>query len=39
VLWLDKGEVKGYGDPKETIQAYQRFMKVTEEDESSEEDV
>jgi ABC-type polysaccharide/polyol phosphate transport system ATPase subunit len=39
VLWLDRGEVKGYGEPKQVIKDYQQFMKVTEDDESSEEDV
>lgn len=39
VLWLDKGQVRGYGKPGQVIKAYREFMRVTEEDESSEEDV
>jgi lipopolysaccharide transport system ATP-binding protein/teichoic acid transport system ATP-binding protein len=39
VLWLDKGQVKGYGPPRQIIRQYQRFMKVEEDDEVSEEDV
>jgi teichoic acid transport system ATP-binding protein len=39
VLWLDKGVMKGYGRPRQVIREYQRFMKVDENDEVSEEDV
>jgi teichoic acid transport system ATP-binding protein len=39
VLWLDKGQVKGYGPPRQIIRQYQRFMKVEEDDQASEEDV
>jgi teichoic acid transport system ATP-binding protein len=39
VLWLDKGEMRGYGPPGEVIPAYREFMKVSAEDEESEEDV
>ncbi len=39
VLWLDRGEMRGYGPPDEVIPAYREFMKVSEEDEASEEDI
>lgn len=39
VLWLDHGQMRGYGSPKQVIKDYQEFMKVSEEDEASEEDV
>jgi ABC-type polysaccharide/polyol phosphate transport system ATPase subunit len=39
VLWLDKGQVKGYGPPQQVIRDYQRFMNVAEDDQASEEDV
>ena len=39
VLWLDRGQMRGYGPPGDVIPAYREFMKVSEEDEASEEDV
>jgi ABC-type polysaccharide/polyol phosphate transport system ATPase subunit len=39
VLWLDKGQVKGYGPPQQVIRDYQRFMNVADDDQASEEDV
>lgn len=39
VLWLDKGQMRGYGPPNQVIKDYQAFMRVTEDDEASEEDV
>ena len=39
VLWLDKGQMRGYGKPGQVIPAYREFMRVSEEDEASEEDV
>jgi ABC-type polysaccharide/polyol phosphate transport system ATPase subunit len=39
VLWLDRGQMRGYGPPDEVIPAYRKFMKVSEDDEASEEDV
>ena len=39
VLWLDKGQVRGYGKPGQVIKAYREFMRVSEADEASEEDV
>ncbi len=38
-MWLDKGVMRGYGDPKEVIRDYTRFLKVDDDDEVSEEDV
>lgn len=39
VLWLDKGQIRAYGDPREVIREYKRFMRVEDDDETSEEDV
>jgi ABC-type polysaccharide/polyol phosphate transport system ATPase subunit len=39
VLWLDRGQMRGYGPPDEVIPAYRKFMKVSEDDEASEEDI
>ncbi len=39
VIWLNKGELVEYGRPGKVIKAYQRHMKVAEDDAVSEEDV
>jgi ABC-type polysaccharide/polyol phosphate transport system ATPase subunit len=38
-IWIDKGQLVEYGQPKQVIRAYQRFLKVDEDDEVTQEDV
>jgi ABC-type polysaccharide/polyol phosphate transport system ATPase subunit len=38
-IWIDKGQLLEYGPPKEVIRSYQRFLKVDEDDEVTQEDV
>jgi ABC-type polysaccharide/polyol phosphate transport system ATPase subunit len=38
-LWLHKGEMRDYGRPGQVIRGYQRFMRVDEDDEVTQEDV
>ncbi len=38
-IWLHRGELRDSGSPKEVVRSYQRFLKVAEDDEVSQEDV
>jgi len=38
-IWLHKGELVEYGQPRKVVRAYQKFLKVDEDDEVTQEDV